>query len=231
MDFKELRKIGKNILDNEPETAQKLEVIGEGMECGHRKVRILKACQAYHAYGDMITYYAVKNIIRFLENNPTFTIDTLRKELESKRQREWINLGGQLMNGDELEQLIHDINSGALNSWEDIHHRYDEIWRSYTMEKLRHAYLSLIFLHKDETETLTPELWKQAVKEAMRIQQFICDQVYLTRKKDYDNEFRNATFHNEEEKIAVIGKLDEVSFVKQIREQTATTLDTYKKYL
>lgn len=229
MDFKELRKIGKNILDNEPETAKNLEVLGEGMECGHRKVRILKHYQAYHAYGEMLTYYAVKNIARFLQNNPSFTIESLRKEMESKRQREWVNLGGQLMNGDEIERLIHDINCGVLNSWEDIHHRYDEIWRSYTMEKLRHAYLSLIFLHKDETDTLTPALWNQTVDEAIRIQQFICDQVYLTRKKDYDNEFRNATFNSEEEKIAVIGKLDEVSFVKQIREQTAELIESFKK--
>ena len=97
------------------------------------------------------------------------------------------------------------------------------------MEKLRHAYLSLIFLHKDDTDTLTPELWNQAVDEAIRIQQFICDQVYLTRKKDYDNEFRNATFNSEEEKIAVIGELDDVSFVKQIREQTAELIESFKK--
>ena len=221
MDFKELRKIGKNLLDNEPETAKKMEVFGEGMECGHRKVRILKAYQAYHAYGDMIIYYAVKNIVRFLHENPSFSMEDLRKEMESKRQREWINLGGQLMNGDEVEKLIHDINYGVLNNWEEIHHRYDEIWRSYPMEKLRHAYLSLIFLHKDETATLTPELWQQALKDAKRIQQFICDQVYITRKKDYDNEYRNATFRNEAEKIAVIGEIDEVGFVKQIREETA----------
>jgi hypothetical protein len=221
MDFKELRKIGKNLLDNEPETAKKLEVFGEGMECGHRKVRILKSYQAYHAYGDIIIYYAVKNIVRFLHENPSFSMEDLRKEMESKRQREWINLGGQLMNGDEVEKLIHDINYGVLNNWEEIHHRYDEIWRSYPMEKLRHAYLSLIFLHKDETATLTPELWQQALKDAKRIQQFICDQVYITRKKDYDNEYRNATFRNEAEKIAVIGEIDEVSFVKQIREETA----------
>lgn len=230
MDFKELRKIGKNLLDNEPETAKKLEVFGEGMECGHRKVRILKAYQAYHAYGDMIIYYAVKNIVRFLQENPSFSMEDLRKEMESKRQREWINLGGQLMNGDEVEKLIHDINYGVLNNWEEIHHRYDEIWRSYPMEKLRHAYLSLIFLHKDETATLTPELWQQALKDAKRIQQFICDQVYITRKKDYDNEYRNATFRNEAEKIAVIGEIDEVGFVKQIREETAAFFEKIDMY-
>ena len=230
MDFKELRKIGKELLDNDPKTAETLEVLGEGMEHGHRKVRILKACQAYHAYGDMITYYAVKNIVRFLKENPSFTMDELCKEIESKRQREWINFGGQLMNGDEVERLIHDINYGVLNNWDDIHHRYDEIWKSYSMEKLRHAYLSLIFLHKDETDTLTPEIWKESIEAAKRIQQFICDQVYITRKKDYDNELRNATFRNEAEKIAVIGEIDEVSFVKQIRRDTEAFLETLEQY-
>ncbi|MCR4680055.1 MAG: DUF4954 family protein [Bacteroidales bacterium] len=220
MDFKELRKIGKNILDNEPDTAKRLEVLGEGMENGSRKVRILKAYEAYHAYGEMITYYAVRNILRFLRENPSVSLAELCDEIESKRQREWINMGGQLMNGDDVEQLIHDINYGVLNNWADIHHRYDEIWRSYPMEKLRHAYLSLIFLHKNTDTTLTPELWKQTLLEAKHIQQYVCDQVYLTRKKDYDNAYRSATFRNEEEKIAVIGTIDEVSFVKQIRQET-----------
>ena len=230
MDFKELRKIGMDLLDHDPETAKSLEVFGEGMECGHRKVRILKPCQAYHAYGDMLIYYAVTNITRFLEENTSFTMSELCKEIESKRQREWINLGGQLINGDEVELLIHDINYGVLNSWDDIHHRYDEIWKSYSMEKLRHAYLSLIFLHKDETDTLTPEIWQESVAAAKRIQQFICDQVYITRKKDYDNEYRNATFRNEAEKIAVIGEIDDVSFVKQIRRETEEFMEMIKRY-
>ena len=46
--------IGKNLLDNEPETVKSLEIFGEHMEKGKRKVRILKPLQAYHAYGDMI---------------------------------------------------------------------------------------------------------------------------------------------------------------------------------
>lgn len=229
-DFKDLRKIGKNILDNDPETAKNLDVFGENMECGKRKVRILKAYQAYHAYGDMITYYAVKNIIAFLQNNPSFTMDEVRKEMENKRQKDWINLGGQLINSDDVELIIHDINCGILNSWEEIHHRYDEIWRSYSLEKLRHAYLSLIFLNKDSYNTLNKELWAKTIENGKRIQQFICDQVYISRKKDYDNAFRNATFRNEAEKIAVIGNLDDNDFVKHIRKETEDFISLLNKF-
>ena len=120
----------------------------------------------------------------------------------------------------DLHQLRADINNGVLNDWNQIHQRYNELWERYHVEKTRHAYFSLMFLYKDETDVLTGAMWKENLEKAIRIQQFICDQVYESRKKDYDNPFRNATFRNEEEKIAVIGKLDEVSFVKQIQSET-----------
>ncbi len=218
MEFKQLRNIGHDLLYNDPEIAKSLVVYGENMERGKRKVRILKHYEAYHAYGDMILYYGVRNMMRFFEEHPEVSLQQLCQELESRRQREWINLGGQLMNGDEVELLRRDINSGILDSWEDIHKRYDEIWAHYPMEKLRHAYLSMLFFYR--TGTITEELWRKSLDRAVEIQHYICDQVYDTRKKDYDNPFRNATFRNEEEKIAVIGKIEDVSFVKQIRKET-----------
>ena len=107
---------------------------------------------------------------------------------------------------------------------------YDELWNNYQAEKLRHAYFSLMFLYKDETDVLTEEMWHENLDKAIHIQHFICDQVYESRKKDYENEFRNATFRNEDEKIAVIGKIDDVSFVKQIRKETEEFIALIQKY-
>ena len=50
--------------------------------------------------------------------------------------------------------------------------------------------------------------------------QYVCDQVYASRKKDYENAIRNSTFRNLEERDAVNGKLDDNSFVKQIKKET-----------
>ena len=220
MDSKALRKMGKNILDNEPEIAKKLEVFGEGMECSKRKVRILKHYEAYHAYGDMILYYAMKNAIRYLNEHPEKSSQDLIKKVSGSRKREWINLGGQLVCGEDLDQLKEDIRTGALNSWDAIHQRYDSLWEQYPMEKLFHAYQSLVFLHKDEMEEISTEKWQECLDKVCEIQQFICDQVYISRKKDFENPYRNATFRNDEEKEAVIGTPDGASFVKQIRKET-----------
>lgn len=220
MEVKKLRMYGIKILNEDPETAKGLEVFGEGMEHSKRKVRILKHYEAYHAYRDMLLYYAMRNAIKFLDTHPNMTMEDLVKLVSGSRKREWINLGGQLVCGEDLDALKADIRSGALNSWEKIHQRYDQLWENYPLEKLFHAYQSLIFLNYNEMGAISRSVWLKCLDEVCRIQQYICDQVYVSRKKDYDNPFRNATFRNEAEKIAVIGKIDEVGFVRQIRRET-----------
>lgn len=215
---KELRQIGQNLLMNQPEYVDSLEVFGEGMEKGKRKVRITKVRKGYNAYGEMILHYAVKNIIRYLDESEDNSIEKLNNMFEGKRLREWINLGGQMMPAEYVEQLRKDINESVLNTWDEIHHRYDELWQNYQQEKLRHSYLSLLYLL--QAKEIGPEAWDWLLDKAIEIQQYICNQVYESRKKDYENPYRNATFRNEEEKIAVIGTIEGASFVKQVKEET-----------
>jgi carbonic anhydrase/acetyltransferase-like protein (isoleucine patch superfamily) len=229
-EYYNLRECGKNLLDNEPYTVEKLEVLGEKVEKGRRKVVIDKALKAYHAYGDMIVYYAVKTCLNYLESHPGVTMKAIVEHMRGKRLRKWINLGGQTMPEEYADQLRADIRDGVLNTWDDIHHRYDELWKDYQREKLRHAYFSLMFLYKDDTDVMTKEMWQENLDQAARIQQYICDQVYESRKKDYDNEIRSATFRNEAEKLAVVGRIDDVSFVKQIRQRTKEFLTLVQKY-
>ena len=229
-EYYNLRECGKNLLDNEPYTVEKLEVLGEKVEKGRRKVVIDKALKAYHAYGDMIVYYAVKTCLNYLESHPSVTMKDIVEHMRGKRLRKWINLGGQTMPEEYADQLRADIRDGVLNTWDDIHHRYDELWKDYQREKLRHAYFSLMFLYKDDTDVMTKEMWQENLDQALRIQQYICDQVYESRKKDYDNEIRSATFRNEAEKLAVVGRIDDVSFIKQTRQQTTEFLTLVQKY-
>ena len=48
--------------------------------------------------------------------------------------------------------------------------------------------------------------------------------MYQTRKKDYENPFRRATYRSDAEMIAAIGELDDNSFVRQIKGETETNL-------
>jgi hypothetical protein len=57
--------------------------------------------------------------------------------------------------------------------------------------------------------------------------------VYISRKKDYDNPYRQATFRNDEEMRAAIGTIDDNSFIVQVRKETVdykkTIADVIKK--
>jgi hypothetical protein len=229
-EYYDLRDCGKNLLYNEPDTVDKLEILGEKIEKSNRKVVIDKVRKAYHAYGDMITYYAVTTLLHYLEAHPDMDMEAIVARMKGKRLRKWINLGGQTMAEEYVDQLRADIRDGVLNTWDEIHHRYDELWKDYQHEKLRHAYFALMFLYKDDADVMTEEMWKENLDKAIEIQHYICDQVYLSRKKDYDNEIRSATFRNDEEKIAVVGRIDDVSFVKQIREETEAFENLVNKY-
>ena len=142
----------------------------------------------------------------------------MQESLQGTRRREWVNVGGQLMLAQYVDQLRADVGSGRLASWEDIHQRYDEFWNAYPLEKQKHAFATLGDLNVGEA--LTRQRWLDALQNAVRIQEYICDEVYATRKKDYENPFRQATFRNSDEMTAAIGTIDENDFVQQVRQTT-----------
>ena len=212
-----LMEMGRNILNGDPAKVDELEVLGEGIEKSKRKVVILHPYKAYHAYGDMLTYYAVRNIVSYLEEHEDETFQSISKRFDGDRARVWFNLGGQLMSMEDVDQLKSDIKDGTLNTWKEIHHRYNEIWKKYPVDKLRHAYMSL--KHMLGVDTLTTDDWNNALNRGIDLQTYVYNQVYETRKKDYENKFRQATFSSEDEMLAAWGKLDENSFIKQQRNE------------
>lgn len=222
-EYYDLRDLGHKLLNGDKNVVKGLEVLGEDMEKSHRKVVILKPYEAYHAYEDMIIYYSVKNLVAYMEIHPKETFEQMCRHLTNVRQREWINLGGQLVTEDDLERLIDDICNGTLDSWDDIHKRYNELWTKYQTDKLLHCYQALRFIY-DKCPSLTKEIFNDALNRGEKVLHYVCDQVYLSRKKDYENVIRNSTFRNEAERDAVNGKLEDNSFVKQIKKETEQAL-------
>jgi hypothetical protein len=217
-DQNELAKTGRGLLYGKEEAVNRLEVLGENVENSRRKVLILKTYKAYHAYGDMLLYYAIKNLLVYMGSHPEATIWWMCNDLKDDREREWINLGGQIMKMKDLNELCSDIGSGMLSSWTEIHDRYNTLWGKYPIDKQKHALTILYELL--ETDKITDLQWESALNRAIEIQEYICDQVYISRKKDYDNPFRQATFRNQDEMKAAIGTIDDNSFIVQVKKET-----------
>jgi NDP-sugar pyrophosphorylase family protein len=209
-----------------------LRVFGEGLEKSRRPVEIVKPARAYRAYGDMLAYYGVRNTIAHMDSHPEAGQDAVlsgETGLGGSRVTDWTNLGGQLMRTADVDALREDIGSGTLDSWEEIHRRYDELWASYPGEKQRHAYAVLCEIVG--TEKLERDQWLELLSRARRVQEYIRDQVHRSRQKDFENPFRRATYRSVAEMTAAIGTIDDNSFVQQVRDETERFLETVDERL
>ena len=166
----------------------------------------------------MLLYYAIQNLMDYMESHPQANFASMSKTLSGKHIREWVNLGGQLMPALEMDIIRADIGSGKLKSWDQIHQRYNALWQQYPLSKQQHAFAVLREICG--ADKLNKDLWFAMLDKAVKIQQYVRDQVYVTRKKDYENPFRQATYRNTAEMTAAIGTIEDNSFVKQVRVET-----------
>ncbi len=213
-----LANLGRKLLTDKDDLVSGLDVLGENMECSSREVVIVKVRQAYQAYQEMVHYYAVKNLLDYVEARSKTKLASMNRVLAGRRQKHWVNVGGQLIPAPDVQKLLTAVKNGKLKTWSQIHAAYDALWEGYPLAKQAHAHASLRDLLG--VDKLTRPVWLKALAEAIRIQDYVCEQVYLSRKKDYDNPFRQATFANAEEMKAVVGTIEGNSFVKQTREET-----------
>lgn len=209
---------GRRFLGKSRKTSPELAVYGEKMEKSRRPVQILKSVEGYHAYADMLLYYAVKNVIDFLEAHPKDSPKTLHTTLGGERATEWVNIGGQLMLRREADGLRAKIGRGELESWDAIHAEYHRVWEEYVLHKQKHGYAVLTYLlNKSE---LSAEEWNRVLDRTIAIQEYIRDQVYDSRNKDFENPFRLATYRNAAEMSAAIGTIEDNNFIQQVRQET-----------
>lgn len=219
----ELISTGTKLLAENSDQTASLRVLGENFEKTQRDAVIVHPAEGYKAYEEMLLMYGVKNLITYIDANPDTTLESLNHNLQGSRITQWVNLGGQLCTEQDIDQLRHDIGSGALKSWEAIHDHYNILWEQYPLQKQKHAFAILCQLI--HTDRLTTNHWHEILNKAIEIQTYICDQVYQSRQKDFENPFRKATYRNQKEMTSAIGTIEDNSFVKQTRKETEAFLN------
>lgn len=201
---------------------------GLEIERSNRPVILLKPFKGYQAYLQMLFYYGMCQVlVNFRKISPLKLYEAFSRA--HRRDKTWINLGGQLVRDKDVENLFMDIKNGALDTWKDIHRRHDCLFKNYPRQKIRHAMdilrdvFGITILSKaDLVQWLTVY---------GKIHDLITARVYESRKKDYDNPFKKLNFNNAEEMEAVLGKLDDNAFILAVRKKNVAIHDEITRWI
>ena len=190
------------------------------VEAGGRKVIIAKIAEGYHAYRSMLHYYGVKTLLSFMRSQQFSGLLELKKKLGIVRRQGWANIGGQLITEMALKNLRAGIVSGEINTWDKVHKEYGRLSVLYLCEKAKHALACLLWLHGVTTDQLDEATWNEWVGQAGKTNDEIIAKTRNNRQKDYENPFRQMMYTSQEDMDAVLGKLEDNSFIIEMEKES-----------
>lgn len=209
---------GEKLLEAQSNTIGSITLTNSGFENNSRPVCICKVDEAYRIYKDLILYYGVISIIEFINSNSIQSFNELANALPGRPVRlQWANVGGQLVPAGSLQTVLQGIKNNSVQSWEEVHTFYKENAELYSQQKLQHAYASLLELEK--AESLDAPGFKKLLLRSLEIKEWMVKNIYDSRAKDYQNEFRKMVYGNEQEMEVVVGRLEDNVFINQQKEE------------
>lgn len=215
-----LLQAGETMLNDQSIDFRNLEIRAFGFENSSRQVHILKAREAYLVYKELVVYYGITQLIKFIEQHTIDSFEQLQQTLPQNPVRlKWKNVGGQLLPVNAVETLVEDVKLNNIQNWEGVHEFYKLNSVLYAEQKLQHAYASLLEILELSPEQFTKNGFKKLLYQTLDTKQWMVKNIYNSRAKDYQSEFRKMVYDNEKEMENVIGTLDDNVFIAQQEEE------------
>lgn len=185
------------------------------IERSNMPTRILKTQEGIEAYKEMLLFGCMRIILSYLKEHHVqpSSLTELGSPFTKQEllQKQFINLGGQIINQHHILSLIEDIEHKRVNSWYDIHRYYDSLNDTYQKEQAHLAYSTLLVLaNKEEMDQST---WKTLVKTFTQVCTQTAQMVTSSRERDLHDPFRTMIYHSKEQQEAILGDIKSKSFV------------------
>lgn len=215
----ELYKIAKDYLHQNPDAEFKLFDRSCQKKYG---AEIHKPVRAYKTYRKFIKYFACSVLLEYCH---LFNVKIDREELKIiVRQfplyEKWVNAGGQIIPEQKLYELFDLIKNRKINSWDEVHDFYDKCQKNYLMYKVTYSIHLLESLYCRKIRDFSQEIFDDIISDVTAVSNEMLKEAFSSREKDYVDEFRKITFRNDEEMKAVIGNIEDNSFLSEMKEST-----------
>jgi Domain of unknown function (DUF4954) len=209
------RSKGKDLLELNDPSFNSIPFLADGFENSSRRVRIIKLVKGYHIFRELIIHYAMEQIMIYIKLVKYNAFSLFQKSLPvNKKPESWINVGGQLIKKNSLDKLLSDIRQNEIGNWSDIHQFYTREAENYATDKLIHALDMLHQVHGISIKNSDPSQFYELLQQSIGTAEWITQNIYSSRKKDYLNPFRKMVYENQAEMDEVIGKLEDNGFIE-----------------
>jgi hypothetical protein len=195
------------------------EVLAAGMENTGRKTVLIKLPKAYRLFKELIAYYGISQLVQFIQQKNISSFEQLAAALRKPVRSKWMNIGGQLIPEKSVKTLIKNIHGGNIKGWDEVHDFYKESSSRYAAQKLEHAVASLLEIKKLTPDKFSKKVFHQFLQEAVATKEWMTRNIYESRAKDYESEYRKMVYDTQKEMDNVIGKLKDNAFINQQQEE------------
>ena len=209
---------GEKLLEQK-KNLSKLEILIDGVENASRKVQLVKVTEAYHLFKELIIYYGVTQLLNWIEEDNINSFDALANSIGKPVRTDWLNIGSQLIPEPSVTKLLKDIHESRINDWEEVHSFYKQTSEQYLHDKRQHAVASLFELLEIKPSSFTKKTFLQLLQQAVATKEWMVNNIYESRAKDYANPFRLMVYESQKEMEKVIGSLKDNAFIKQQQEE------------
>ncbi len=207
--------IGKNLLKTRNKIVDSLEILAVGFENSKRKVVFRKVLKAYQVFEEAIVLYGMNELLKIAKEKSIKGIEELINALPTKTNRnQWINLGGQLVPETEVITLRKKINTNKIKSWDEIHAIYENLGKLYPDQRAAHALASLSELLGISLKKISKQQLISLLDSIVSTKEWMTKGIYDSKAKDYTNPYRKMVYDTTTEMNAVVGKLEDNSFIK-----------------
>lgn len=184
---------------------------------------IYKTAQGYTEYRRIVKYFAADSIMNWsrAKEREFLTWDTIQEIEKIPLYTKWSNVGGQIIPDDLLGELFEKIKANEINSWDQVHDFYNQCQNSYGDLKTRYSIYLLEQLYSRSINQFTAEIFRDITEDVLSVSNHMMESSFSSREKDYTDFFRTITFRNKEEMEAVLGTIQDSSFLQDLKISTA----------
>lgn len=184
--------------------------------------KIFKPAQGYREYRKILKYFATRSLMEYfsLKNQKKLTLSVIEELRQLPLFTNWMNVGGQIIPKEKVEELISLIKDGQINTWDEVHDFYDKCQADYALYKARYSIYILEKLYSKEVQEFTSDIYANIYSDVLIVSNYMYESSISSRQKDYKDFFRAMTYRNNEEMTAVLGSVESNDFLLQLEKDT-----------